>query len=74
MVFLDLQLPDQDGLKLLEKLHKIDDTVPVVAISSMRSQQFAAKARDLGAFAYLEKPVSLSRIREILIQFQQYQD
>ncbi len=65
-IFLDIGLPDMDGLKLLELIKKRNQTVPVIVITGLRTRKSAQKAEQLGAFEYLEKPVSLSMIRKIL--------
>jgi two-component system, NtrC family, nitrogen regulation response regulator NtrX len=65
-VFLDLKLPDMDGLKILESIRKIDRNVPVIIITGMGTPQNIKKSVEFGAIEFLEKPISLTKIREIL--------
>jgi two-component system nitrogen regulation response regulator NtrX len=57
-VLLDLWLPDRDGLELLSEL----GDQPVIVISGHGTVDTAVKATRLGAYDFLEKPLSLSRV------------
>jgi two-component system, NtrC family, nitrogen regulation response regulator NtrX len=57
-VLLDLWLPDRDGLELLSELHD----QAVIVISGHGNVETAIKATRLGAYDFLEKPLSLSRV------------
>jgi two-component system, NtrC family, nitrogen regulation response regulator NtrX len=57
-VLLDLWLPDRDGMELLSELRE----QPVIVISGHASVDTAVKATRLGAYDFLEKPLSLSRV------------
>ena len=65
-VFLDIGLPDMDGMKILDQMKKMNHIVPVVIITSMGNQEKATEARGMGAFDYLEKPVPVARLRGVL--------
>lgn len=58
VVFLDVWLPDRDGLETLQTLREIDPAVAVVMMSGHGSASTAVKAIKMGAFDYLEKPLS----------------
>ncbi|MDP9121538.1 MAG: sigma-54 dependent transcriptional regulator [Acidobacteriota bacterium] len=60
-VLLDLWLPDRDGMELLEELRDANP-VPVIVISGHGNIDTAVKATRLGAYDFLEKPLSLSRV------------
>jgi two-component system nitrogen regulation response regulator NtrX len=57
-VLLDLWLPDRDGLDLLAEMGQ----QPVIVISGHGTVDMAIKATRLGAYDFLEKPLSLSRV------------
>jgi len=59
---LDLWLPDRDGLDLLAELRDGTFTAPVIVISGHGNVDTAVKATRLGAYDFLEKPLSLSRV------------
>jgi two-component system nitrogen regulation response regulator NtrX len=63
VVLLDIWLPDRDGLDVLADIHELAmETRPeVVIISGHGTIDAAVKATKLGAYDFLEKPLSLER-------------
>ncbi len=68
VVLLDIWLPDRDGLEVLSEIHGIDAQArpEVVIISGHGTIETAVKATKLGAFDFLEKPLSLDRTLIVL--------
>jgi UDP-3-O-[3-hydroxymyristoyl] N-acetylglucosamine deacetylase len=64
VVFLDIWLADRDGLETLEALRNADPTAAVVMMSGHGTTSTAVKALKMGAFDYLEKPLSYKRAVE----------
>ena len=62
LVFLDIWLPDVDGIEVLEEITSGKNSVPVVMISGHGTVDLAVKARKIGAYDFLEKPLSLERV------------
>jgi two-component system nitrogen regulation response regulator NtrX len=60
-VLLDLWLPGIDGLSVLERMRTVDGP-PVIMISGHGSVDAAVRATRLGAYDFLEKPLSLERV------------
>src|ERR1051325_5651285 len=61
LVVLDLWLGGVDGMTVLERM-KSADTTPVIVISGHGSVDPAVRATRLGAYDFLEKPLSLERV------------
>jgi len=61
VILLDLWLPGMDGLAVLERLRNAG-APPVIMISGHGNLEAAVKATRLGAFDFLEKPLSLERV------------
>jgi two-component system nitrogen regulation response regulator NtrX len=61
VVLLDIWLPGMDGLDALERIRQADGAPEVVMISGHGSIETAVRATKLGAFDFLEKPLSLDR-------------
>jgi two-component system nitrogen regulation response regulator NtrX len=61
LVLLDLWLPGVDGLAVLERIRGAGGP-PVIMISGHGSVDAAVKATRLGAYDFLEKPLSLERV------------
>jgi two-component system nitrogen regulation response regulator NtrX len=62
VIFLDLWLTGIDGLETLAEIKKINEFVPVVIISGHGSVEQAVKAVRIGAYDFIEKPLSLDRV------------
>ncbi|MDD3235637.1 MAG: response regulator, partial [Candidatus Cloacimonetes bacterium] len=63
LILLDVKLPDMNGIEVLAKLKKSHPGIPVVMISGNSSIADAVKAIKLGAFDFLEKPLSLPKVK-----------
>src|SRR2546423_7419562 len=61
LVFLDLWLPGIDGMAVLERLGAAG-APPVIVISGHGNVDSAVRATRLGAYDFLEKPLSLERV------------
>ncbi len=62
LVLLDVWLRDRDGLSILEAAKDALPDVPVVMISGHGNVETAVRAVRLGAYDFLEKPLSLERV------------
>ena len=61
VVFLDIWLPDWDGLETLQALRDVDPNAMVIMMSGHGTSETAVKAIKMGAHDYLEKPLSYDR-------------
>jgi NtrC-family two-component system response regulator AlgB len=66
IVFLDLKLPDMDGLKVLEEIFDTRIKTYVIIITAYATIDSAVQAIKMGAFDYLPKPFMPSQIDHIL--------
>jgi two-component system nitrogen regulation response regulator NtrX len=68
LVFLDVKMPGMDGLEVLGRLRGMNDSLPVVIVSAHGNTTTALEAGRLGAFRFIEKPLSkdyvLDAVRE----------
>ncbi|HXZ27851.1 MAG TPA: sigma-54 dependent transcriptional regulator [Terriglobales bacterium] len=61
VVLLDVWLPGIDGLEALEKIKELEDGPEVIMISGHGTIETAVRATKLGAYDFLEKPISLEK-------------
>src|SRR5207248_11351285 len=64
LILLDVWLPGVDGLETLDRIQQIAqaDRPMVVMISGHGTIETAVRATKLGAFDFLEKPLSIERV------------
>jgi len=61
LVILDVWLPGMDGLAALEEVKRLHSELPVIMISGHGTVETAVKATKLGAYDFIEKPLSLEK-------------
>lgn len=62
LIFLDVLLPKMGGLTALERLRGEFPQIEIIMISGHASVDMAVRAVKLGAFDFLEKPLSLDKV------------
>jgi len=62
VILLDLWLKDIDGFEVLKQVKKFLPSIPVIIISGHGTIETAVKAIKMGAFDFLEKPLSYERV------------
>jgi len=62
LVLLDIWLPGMDGLEALKIIKTETPQVPVIMMSGHGTIETAVKATKLGAFDFIEKPISLEKV------------
>lgn len=72
LVLLDLNMPNQDGYEVMQKLQALQQEVlaPIIVLTAQQSRDFRVRALDLGARDYITKPFDqvelLARVRNLL--------
>lgn len=66
LVILDIWMPEVDGLQLLQQLQGAMPPPEVIVISGHGNIETAVKATKLGAFDFLEKPLSLDALLTVV--------
>jgi two-component system nitrogen regulation response regulator NtrX len=61
VILLDIWLPGMDGLETLQKLRDLESPPEVIIVSGHGTIETAVRATKLGAFDFLEKPLSIEK-------------
>jgi two-component system, cell cycle response regulator DivK len=71
LIFMDMQLPDVDGVKTTEMLKQNPKTshIPVVALTAWMSAPWEERASKVGITTYLVKPISLKKLKETIGEY-----
>ncbi len=69
-IILDINMPGGSGTDILRRLKHLTKTqhIPVVVISGSDEPDLKKEVTDLGAAAFLQKPVDLDQLCSILVQ------
>jgi two-component system nitrogen regulation response regulator NtrX len=62
LVLLDIWMPGIDGMTVLDEIKKLFPLIPVIIISGHGNIETAVKATRMGAFDFIEKPLSIERV------------
>lgn len=66
LVFLDIWMPGTDGLQALAEIKKRFPSLPVIVMSGHANISIAVKATQEGAFDFVEKPLDLSNVLNLV--------
>jgi DNA-binding NtrC family response regulator len=62
LVFLDIAMPDIDGMEILRRIKELDPDLPVIMATATDSARMAVKAMQLGACDYIAKPFDVEEV------------
>ena len=64
LLFLDIEMPEIDGITLAKKLRSLSEKVYIVFLTS--HIEYALEGYEVNALRYLTKPVSIDKLKEVL--------
>lgn len=62
LVLLDIAMPGMDGIEALGRIKDARPDIPVIMISGHGTIETAVKTTKMGAYDFIEKPISLERV------------
>jgi CheY-like chemotaxis protein len=68
IIFLDVKMPEFDGVATFEEIHKINPKIPVIMVTAYTADELAKEALNKGAYACLFKPIDMERLVKLLDQ------
>jgi DNA-binding NtrC family response regulator len=66
LVLLDIMMPDADGIRMMQEIKEIDKNIPVIMLTGVWDDEEERKCKKLGAIEYINKPVDLDCLEEIV--------
>ncbi|SHM34535.1 LytR/AlgR family response regulator transcription factor [Ruminococcus flavefaciens] len=68
-VFLDIEMPEPDGMETAKRLHEFSADLPVIFLTS--HTELAMDGYEVGAFRFLQKPVITAKLTQALKDIRQ---
>jgi DNA-binding response OmpR family regulator len=62
-VFLDIKMPEMDGMEALGEIRKRDTKIPVIILTASSTQDTAIEAMNRGANDYILKPLEWDELK-----------
>ncbi|MGD8833982.1 MAG: response regulator [Desulfobacteraceae bacterium] len=66
VMIIDLKMPGIDGLEVLRKVKETRPQIEVIILTGQGSEDDKAQCLELGAFGYLQKPVDIEKLSDML--------
>ncbi len=66
LMILDYRLPGISGITVLEKSHQIRPNLKTIMISAFGNESTKARAKELGAYAFLDKPFNIDGLVKVV--------
>ena len=66
VVFLDIVMPEMNGIEVLRRIREAQPTLPVIVITGLASSQQLDEAKRLGVTDCISKPFVLTRLNQAL--------
>ena len=63
-IFLDIEMPEMDGITVAKNLRKLHSDVPIIFLTS--HIEYALEGYEVNALRYLTKPISPEKLKEVL--------
>lgn len=68
VMVLDLKMPGMDGMEVLRRAKKAYPGIQIIMLTGHGSEKDEKEARRLGAFEYLQKPVSIEKLMKTITE------
>ncbi len=69
IIFMDVRMPEIDGLTATKKIREFNKNIPIIALSANAFDEDVRKSFDVGMNAHLSKPLDKVQLYEILKEY-----
>ena len=66
IAFIDIVMPDKDGVSILQDIRVIAPKLPIVMMSGYSVEEKRSKSKDLGAITCLKKPFEMEDVKKVI--------
>ena len=72
LVFMDIFMPEQDGITSLRKIRELNIAVDVITVTAANDMETVKQVLHLGVFDYIMKPFSFERVQGTLENYKRF--
>lgn len=72
LIFLDIKMPEISGTEVLRRMRGMGIETPVIIMTAFGTVKNAVECTKLGAVAYLQKPFTAEKVRNVLGEVEPY--
>lgn len=69
LIFMDIQMPNVDGLEATQTIRKLGYTAPIVALTAFAEDSNVKECREAGMNSFLAKPIKRTELRKVLMEY-----
>ncbi|MCP4721303.1 MAG: response regulator [Desulfobacteraceae bacterium] len=66
VMIIDLKMPEIDGMEILKRVKQVRPQIQIIVLTGHGSEQDRETCMDMGAFAYMQKPVDINLLSQTL--------
>ncbi|WP_442599976.1 response regulator [Neobacillus sp. D3-1R] len=66
VIFMDIVMPDKDGIEALKEIMEFNANTKVVMASSAGTNELLKKSLEHGAFDFIQKPITLEAVTNLI--------
>ena len=67
-IFMDIKMPEMDGLEATCEIRKIDKRIPIIALTAYAFDEDRIRAAEAGCDEFLTKPVNVKMLKDLLVR------
>ena len=68
LAIVDFNLPDMDGLHVIQQIKRTKPDIPVILMTAQPSQEIKMASLKVGAYSFIPKPINIPRFRQIVAE------
>ncbi|WP_286137408.1 response regulator [Gabonibacter massiliensis] len=68
VIFMDIKMPEMDGLEATYEIRKIDKRIPIIALTAYAFDEDRIRAAEAGCDEFLTKPVNVKMLKDLLVR------
>lgn len=69
VIFMDIMMPELDGMETTKKLRKQNHNLPIIALTADINKEVQDKMKEVGMNDFIAKPIRVDEIKRVLIKW-----